>query len=102
VASAPLADEGGVSGTRDQYAKAQAPTSGSVDDRLYLFEAVGLLLGELRWRPAAGGGGRSAPGRCVGAAGLAEARQRQRQRRAVCSHLVWGPQQPLVLPFGSS
>jgi hypothetical protein len=45
VASAPLADEGGVSGTRDQSAKAQAPTSGSVDDRLYLFEAVGLLLG---------------------------------------------------------
>jgi hypothetical protein len=37
---------GAVAGVRDTASKAAAPTNSVVDDRLYVFEAVGLLLGQ--------------------------------------------------------
>jgi hypothetical protein len=34
-------------GTREGSSKASAPVNAVVDDRLYIFEAVGLLLGQV-------------------------------------------------------
>lgn len=66
VATTPLADTPTGQVGRDTSAKALAPATAVVDDRLYVFEAVGLMLGQEEVRGWGGGGSWEAEGMGLG------------------------------------